>query len=201
MRKFFLIAGALVTLVIIYSQVALAHLAPRDHVGFYLWRQQTGINQYDRGDPTNIVITWSGDTYNAVNHFYHHHTNWNNTEGSDFWHLEHCCRDLQVTQRANDCGTCDRYHIRFYTGSWDDNNGLYTTAAVHHDVNYECTNGRIGHVGQDYDQLKVYVANNMAAGGHYNIAPYWDNTDPAYQPCIGKFIGNNGYVRYIDARP
>jgi hypothetical protein len=174
-------------------------MVPGVHVGKYLWRVQANETETDRGDPINILFTWASSTSNADGHFSHHHGGWGVVYGGDFYHLEHCCRAIAAVRRATaDCGDCDRDHIRIFDGSWDANNGVYAAAAVHTDVVITC-NGNRAHRGDGYDAMRLYVSNNMEAGGHVWIAKDWKNTDPAYH-CDGSTTNSNGWVRYIDIR-
>jgi hypothetical protein len=94
-----------------------------------------------RVDPINVIFYGRFNNYATDASIVDHGAGFWNTQGSQQseWTHGHCLG--QKRQRADDCGTCNRFHLRFFA-NWDrDKHGnIDVVSDAHHDQVVDCPN-------------------------------------------------------------
>ena len=146
-------------------------------------------------DPMNVVFYGKHAYPSHDAHLMEKLGGWNNSDGGtqSFWtHGE--CRS-QSGQRADNCGVCDRDHMRFFQNKGFDRKGRWGVVSdAHHDVpDVGCLNHKDA-TPDGPDQGKGMV--NEVLYGHVRTSFHnWGNTAGIKQ-CDGEKARSNGYVLF-----
>jgi hypothetical protein len=140
-------------------------------------------------DPINLIF-YGADASEASDAV-HAILGWPVTQGSPMNFLDRGRLRPTAWQMGFDLGGGARYHLRIEDLTPTDAQP-YVLAAVHHDVAAAC-----GHVGTDFDQQRIRVAQAFRADGYPVQVLDVGNTDAGPQ-CDGSFTHGDGKVALID---
>jgi hypothetical protein len=199
------VAGMLGAMIALNDRGADAHFAR----GLYSRSTSDCTSSTNLLDPVMVVFYNNGQAP-AIRTHVEHHLGWTNQEGRGQWYKIHedptvCGKNIEASQRASACGTCDRYHIRFKeTYHSDATWGATSLATPHHEewVRFNGCGITGGHaVFEPYgfqDGRTVVYNQFVPRGGHvHGGTAVWGNT-AQMQQCDGAWVGSlDGYVEFI----
>lgn len=156
----------------------------------------------DRIDPINFYFSEWG-TLERVTDNIGFHIGWDNQSGSPQSFVDHGNCSEMSAQRASDCGTCTRFHIRLHPIHWDDGLGWTTVGDAHHEdwvFDPECNpplgaghavdaNGPSGS-GFDQGRFELFFWFD-GQPGHSGLYVWWGNTQN-FQQCDDDYAGSDG---------
>lgn len=156
--------------------------------------RDSGCSAGNRADPVNVLFWNFGDNNHSVNHFMEH-VGWNNPLGVMMYlkHHNQLCQG-NTAQRASDCPTCSRDHLRFFNVNDDDPGlGLWTAGAIHFDQ--VCL---WQHIGRSFNIERDNLLFFFSQGpDHPTQNIQWVNSYEIYLPCVDVWESVDGKLGKI----
>ena len=164
--------------------------APAVRFGLYL-RRMDGRS----ADPVNVIFTGERHATAAGLHVARA-LRWTAVPGSDMAFTDHGVTRWAELQLGTGPRGGLRRHLRL-AGSQGESErwGMYTLAAVHHDIEVPC-----GHLGAGFDEERDALAAAMEAVG-YRVTWLWLGNDGPVEHCDGSRTHGDGWAAVIELSP